>query len=76
MYGETWYDVIVLEHGSRDIEFSSKLEKEATTKMNKLFEEGYITYVVRNTVQMNGVVKKHLLDPYNNYVPYEVKDDE
>ena len=76
MYGEVWYDVIVLQHGSRDIEFSSKLEKEATSKMEKLFKDGHITYVVKNTVQNNGVVKKHLLDPYKNYVPYEVKDDE
>ena len=76
MYNETWFDVIVLQHGSRDIEFSSKNEKEATTKMNELFKDGHITYTVRNTVQLNGVVKKHLLDPYGNYVPYEVKDDE
>ena len=76
MYGEVWYDVIVLQHGSRDIEFSSKIEKEATNKMNKLFENGYITYVVKNTVQLDGVVKKRLLDPYNNYVPYEVNDNE
>lgn len=76
MYGVIYYDVIVLEHGSREINFSSTSERDAIAHMKVLFEAGHKAYVVRNTVQLNGVVKKHLLDPYNNYVPYEVNDNE
>ena len=76
MYGEIWYDVIVLEHGSREINFSNKSESPALAHAKVLFEGGHKVYVVKNVIQLNGVVKKYLIDPYNNYVPYEVNDNE
>lgn len=69
MYGETWLDIIVLEHGSREIYTSTKDEDEAMKILKMLLSEGKAAYISKNAVTYTKI-ERDVIDPNNNYISY------
>lgn len=62
-------DIIVLEHGSREIYTSTSDDDVAMEVLKSLLKDGKSAYISKNTVTYTKI-EREIIDPGKNYKPY------